>query len=128
MQPLKLLVDENLSPALVLDLQQRGIDAVHIRDRGLLEATDEEVFQKAYEEDRIVVTANVRDFELLARSCEIHPGILLIETGNLSRDEQKTVVWQATQAILTELSTGSSMVNRVLRTGRDGHLLFENLP
>jgi uncharacterized protein with PIN domain len=63
----KLLLDENLSPRVAEILRRDGIDVCAVRDRGLLEATDPEVFYKAFDEDRIVVTANVGDFEELAR-------------------------------------------------------------
>jgi predicted nuclease of predicted toxin-antitoxin system len=56
----KLLLDENISPKVALDLCADGIDAIAVRDRNMLEATDREVFQRAYDEDRIVVTKNRR--------------------------------------------------------------------
>jgi len=39
-----------------------GIDAWHVRDRGLEGTTDHELLDRAYEEDRILVTLNVGDF------------------------------------------------------------------
>jgi predicted nuclease of predicted toxin-antitoxin system len=74
----KLLLDENLSPSVALALRATGIDAVHVRDRSMFGATDPEVLRRAFAEDRILVTANVGDFIKLARSVELHGGIVLI--------------------------------------------------
>jgi predicted nuclease of predicted toxin-antitoxin system len=37
-QPIKLLLDENLSPAIGVRLRNDGVDVAHVRDRGLIEA------------------------------------------------------------------------------------------
>ncbi|MCK6511418.1 DUF5615 family PIN-like protein [Myxococcota bacterium] len=64
-----------------------GFDAAHVRERGLLGASDREVLEFAFLQDRILVTANVKDFQHLARSVSLHPGIVLVLEGCLSRDE-----------------------------------------
>jgi len=120
----KLLLDENLSPKVAEILCREGIDACAVRDRGLLEATDPEVFYRAFDEDRIVVTANVGDFEELAKACELHAGIVLIECGDLLRDEQVEVVRHAISAIMQR----GDMVNTMLRVGPDGTMSFEAVP
>jgi len=59
----KLLLDENLSPKVAEILRDAdGIDAVHVRDRGLLRASDAVVLERAYAEDRVLATKNVDDF------------------------------------------------------------------
>ena len=62
----KFLLDENLSPAAAVALVKDGIDAYHVRDRGILGATDHDLLERAYQEDRILITSNVLDFEKLA--------------------------------------------------------------
>ena len=62
MNPPKLLIDENLSPSVAVTLRQDGIDAVHVRDRGMNGASDALVLDLAFREDRILVTSNVDDF------------------------------------------------------------------
>jgi predicted nuclease of predicted toxin-antitoxin system len=96
----KLLLDENLSPRVAEILRNEdGLDAVHIRDRGLLEATDPEVLERAYAEDRVLATKNVDDFVKLARARELHPGIILLEDGDLVRDAQLRVLRLAVAAL-----------------------------
>jgi predicted nuclease of predicted toxin-antitoxin system len=124
----KLLLDENLSPAVAVKLRQSGLDVVHIRDRGLIGATDPEVLDAAYREDRILVTANVADFEKLARARDLHAGIVFIEDGDLLRDEQQEVIRRAVAAIELEYQQGRDMVNRVMFIGRGQAARFEALP
>lgn len=69
MNPPKLLLDENLSPSIAVTLTREGYDVVHVRDRGLLQATDAQVFARAFDEDRIVVTFNCEDFKKGRAGC-----------------------------------------------------------
>lgn len=86
----KFLLDEKLSPAAAVALTADGIDAYHVRDRDILGATDQELLDRAYQEDRVLVTSNVDDFDKLARAREIHAGIVMIERAGLLRDEQSS--------------------------------------
>jgi predicted nuclease of predicted toxin-antitoxin system len=126
----KLLLDENVSPTVALTLRTavEAVDAAHIRDRGMTGASDLDVLEKAFEEDRILVTANVGDFEKLAKARDLHGGIVLIEDGALLRDEQEAVLRRAVEAIRDEYAAGRDMVNRVLRITLLGEPAFETLP
>ncbi|RUS95606.1 hypothetical protein DSM106972_089620 [Dulcicalothrix desertica PCC 7102] len=104
------------------------IDAVAARDRGLLGFTDYQILQYAFEEERIIITANVCDFERFARSCELHAGIVFIRNGALLRNEQIAVVEKAINAITNELESGRDMINRVLYIELDNTMIFETLP
>jgi predicted nuclease of predicted toxin-antitoxin system len=115
----KLLLDENLSPAVVL--VAAGIDAYHVRDRGILGATDAELLERAYQEDRVLVTSNVSDFEKLATAREIHAGIVLIERAGLLRDEQIELVKEIAAALVKH----GALLSEVLRVTRDGAMTFE---
>jgi predicted nuclease of predicted toxin-antitoxin system len=123
-RPVKLLIDENLSPSVALKLRQSGLDAMHVRERGLLAATDAEVFAKAFSEDRVVVTSNVDDFLALAHAVEIHPGIVLVEDGELLRSEQEMVIRLAAAALEAEHMGGRDLVNRVLFLNLAGKIEF----
>ena len=124
----KLLLDENVSPAVAITLCNRGIDAAHVRDRAMTGATDAEVLERAYEEDRILVTANVGDVEKLAKARDLHGGIVLVEDGALLRDEQEAVIRRAVAAITAEYAVGRDMVNRVLRIALNDEPAFETMP
>jgi predicted nuclease of predicted toxin-antitoxin system len=125
---MKWLIDEDLSPVVARRLREGdGLDAVHVRERGLLGQPDHAILEHAFAEDRILITANVKDFQKLARAREIHPGIILVLDGQLSRDEQLVVVRRAVAAVDTELQDGRDMVNRVLEIS-DESLDFYDLP
>jgi predicted nuclease of predicted toxin-antitoxin system len=93
-----------------------GIEAVAVRDRGLINAEDQAVFEYAYKNDYIVVTANIKDFEQIARAAEIHPGIIFICDGELIRAEQVEVVTLAAIAIpKRKIHTHSHTIAKNLR-------------
>lgn len=72
---MKFLIDEDLSPYVARYLCEKFlIDAVAIRDRGLLGVSDSKVLDYALDEDRILITANISDFEKFARVSEVHGG------------------------------------------------------
>jgi predicted nuclease of predicted toxin-antitoxin system len=128
-QGLKILIDEDLSPWVAQRLRvDKSVDAVHVRDRGSLGKTDREVLQLAFTEDRILITANVTDFERLARSSEIHGGIVVVLDGSLRRAEQFAVLCSVMDTLTAELAAGRDMVNRVLRVSVDGMNEFFTLP
>lgn len=120
----KLLLDENLSPAVAATLRGEGRDAVHVRERGLLGEPDHVVMKKAMDEDRILVTSNVGDFEKLAHASDLHPGLVLVEDGQLARAEQLQVL----HAVVRLLEDEPDLVNRALRVWVDGHHVFEEIP
>lgn len=126
--PPKLLLDENLSPSIALTLSREGFDVVHVRDRGMLRATDAEVFARAFAEDRIVVTSNCDDFAKLARANTVHVGLVFFEDGGLLRDEQLRLTREALGHLADETAAGRDLVNRVLRIWSDSTSVFEPLP
>lgn len=99
---LKILIDEDLSPWVAERLRvDQLMDAVHVRDRGRLGRSDREVLELAFTEDRILVTANVTDFERLARAAEIHSGIVVVLDGALRRNEQLELLCKVRRARAT---------------------------
>ena len=123
--PVKVLLDENISPKVAETLaREDGVDACHVRDRGLLAASDREVLDRAFSEDRILVTSNVADFVKLARARDLHPGIILLEDGALPRDEQFRVV----RAAVVVLRGIADLTNKVLWIAVDGSTRVEDIP
>jgi hypothetical protein len=52
-RPVRFLIDNALSPILAEQLRQNGHDAIHVRDCRLRSATDEQIFTRAADENRI---------------------------------------------------------------------------
>ncbi len=126
---MKFIIDEDLSPRVARYLcQEFCFDAIAVRDRGLLGATDREVLDYAFKEDRMLVTANIRDFEKLASAAEIHAGIILMLDGDLRAAEQIEVMNTVIRVLKAEIDTGKDLVNRVLYISISGIARFQNLP
>ncbi|WP_051358132.1 DUF5615 family PIN-like protein [Rubidibacter lacunae] len=127
---LKLLLDENLSPNIAKTLCEEDlVDAVSIRNRGHCGRSDREVWALAYKEDRILVTANVKDFEAIARASEVHGGLILLLDADLRRSEQLESLRMVIPLVQRELAEGRGMINRALYFGwRSGEQYFWEIP
>jgi predicted nuclease of predicted toxin-antitoxin system len=126
---MKFIIDEDLSPHGATNPRQEFcFDAIAVRDRGLLGATDPDVLEYAFNEDRILVTANVRDFERLAAAVEIHAGIILIQEGDLLATEQIELITTVVKVLQSEIVIGKDLVNRVLYVSISGTTRFEDAP
>jgi predicted nuclease of predicted toxin-antitoxin system len=84
---IRLLLDENISPALIGKLSEQDVYAVAVPHVGLAGQQDHEIWKYALEHDFAVVTINARDFIRLL-DVEIHPGLIVVREGGLTREEQ----------------------------------------
>lgn len=122
---MNLLIDENLSPTLVQKLAEKGIPAQAVVHSGLEGTTDQAVFEFAYEHDQAVVTINASDFLTLARSVELHPGLIVLRSHGLSRDEQ----WAWLEPVVTSLmASKTSLVNKAIEVTGVGQFVTRSLP
>jgi predicted nuclease of predicted toxin-antitoxin system len=74
-----------LSPLIAEGLRSAGHDAIHVRD---YKSTDSEVFARAAQEDRIVISADTDFGTLLALRNEEKPSIILLQHRTLNRLEE----------------------------------------
>ncbi|MGH3612056.1 MAG: DUF5615 family PIN-like protein [Pseudonocardia sp.] len=74
---MRFLVDECLSPSLAVQLGAAGHDAVSVVGLGLAGAADLVVMEAAREQDRVLVSADTDFGELLARSNDRAPSLVL---------------------------------------------------
>lgn len=126
---MKFLIDEDISPAVARYLcEQFLMDAVAVRDRGLLGKNDRYILEYAFNEERILVTANIVDFEKFASLLEVHCGMIFFLDGDLLRKEQIELIKNAVTTIQTELNGGNDMINRVLYISYSGTKFFRNIP
>jgi len=55
---MKFLIDNNLSPLLSTQLNEAGFDSVHVKEIRMQTSSDKQIFQRAYKEERIIVSAD----------------------------------------------------------------------
>lgn len=108
---MRFLIDNALSPALSEGLKVAGHDSAHVRDYGMQAAADEEIFARAQEEERIVVSADTDFGTLLATRREHSPSVILFRHGTQRRPKrQAEVLLSNLEVIEADLASGSVVV------------------
>jgi len=103
----KLLVDNALSPALADLLRKAGHDAAHVREVGLHHAADEEIFERAVIEDRVIVSADTDFATLLATRSASKPSLILFRGDGSRRPEPlAALILQNLPQLEDSLATG----------------------
>ena len=79
---MRVYLDENLSSEIARLLRARGVDAVSAHEARKCQLTDRAQLEFATAQDRVIVTADVVDFVVLARQAIAansgHPGIIVV--------------------------------------------------
>jgi len=108
---MRFLIDNALSPVVAQALNDVGHDATHVRDYGLQTARDEEVFSRAVEENRVIVSADTDFGTLLALRGESKPSVILYrrQTGYLP-EKQVELLLENLERIQDSLEKGAVVV------------------
>jgi predicted nuclease of predicted toxin-antitoxin system len=107
---MKFLVDMPLSPALARWLNASGHDAVHAITVGLERAEDSAILERARQEGRVVVTADLDYPRLLALSRAPEPGIILFRGGSYSESQMLDLLKSVLENVAVEELPGLFVV------------------
>ena len=113
---MKVLLDMNLSPALVQELSGRGFDAVHWSSSGDARAPDEWILAVARREGRVLLTHDLDFGAILAAGAGPGTGVVLLRMQDLSPDRLAPLLAAALRSNETDLKVGAIVVVEESRT------------
>jgi predicted nuclease of predicted toxin-antitoxin system len=107
----RFLIDQALSPTVAIELGRAGHDAVHVRELGMQAASDEEIFDHAAQDDRVVVSADTDFGTLLAIRKQTAPSVILFRHGSQHRPADQAALLKANlPQLVGALEAGSVVV------------------
>jgi predicted nuclease of predicted toxin-antitoxin system len=108
---LKFLIDNALSPIFSKQLRIDGYDAIHVRDINMQRCSDEEIFERAQKEKRIIVSADTDFGTILALRNEQFPSVIIFrQVQNRKPLEQVILLIANMEEIASSLARGSIVI------------------
>jgi predicted nuclease of predicted toxin-antitoxin system len=108
---LKFLIDNALSPIFSKQLQIDGYDAIHVREINMQRCSDEEIFERAQKEKRIIVSADTDFGTILALRNEQFPSVIIFrQAKNRKPIEQVILLIANLEEISSSLERGSIVI------------------
>jgi len=86
---LKFLIDNALSPVFSKILQEHSHDSIHVRELGMQASPDEEIFDFAQKEKRIIVSADTDFGTILALRKEKYPSVIIFRRTSKRRPNEQ---------------------------------------
>jgi predicted nuclease of predicted toxin-antitoxin system len=106
---MKFIIDQQLPPAIGGWLRQHRHEAVHVRDIGLRDAPDAEIWKRAIVEGASILTKD-EDFAARRKSVTVGPSIVWLRCGNVSTEYLIGLLAREWPAIGSELDRGASVI------------------
>jgi len=107
---MKFLIDNALSPILARELNEKGYNALHVRDIGLAAATDPEILDVALREDRIILSADTDFGALLAFRESSKPSFILFRQTDKRPSSQLKLLTSHLTELEKDLLSGCVVV------------------
>jgi len=105
----KFIVDAQLPPALASALREAGYDAQSVREIGLREAEDSEIWAYALANQAVIVTKD-QDFAERSMSSRRVPAIVWVRIGNTSRRTLLAWLLPLWPAIIGHIEDGDHLI------------------
>ena len=107
---MEIWIDAQLSPAIAFWIENNfAVKAVALRDLGLRDAEDEEIFRAAQKANVVVMTKD-SDFLLLSDRFGSPPKVIWLTCGNTSNANLKIILSKTLQAAIDLLNGGEAIV------------------
>ena len=107
---MKIWIDAQISPAIAAWITlEFGIEAIALRELGLRDAEDLEIYYSAREANAIVLTKD-RDFVSLSDRFGPPPKILWLTCGNTSNESLKRILHETLKLAIELLESGEDLV------------------
>jgi predicted nuclease of predicted toxin-antitoxin system len=120
---LKFLIDNALSPIFSIQLKDHGYDAIHVKDVQMGTSPDEDIFDFAQKEGRIVVSADTDFGTIIALRNASFPSIIIFRRSQNRRPKEQTKLLLANLPQITpDLEKGSIVIIE------DKRIRIRNLP
>lgn len=113
---MKFFVDNNLSPKLSKKLNEEGFDSIHAKDINFQKASDEDIFRRASEEERIIVSADTDFGFILSRWNKSLPSIVLFRHFSTVPELQFQYIITTIEKFKDDLNKGSLIIIEPTRT------------
>lgn len=107
---MKLLLDMNLSPQLVSQLQQKGYTCCHWSQIGQITAEDQVIFDWAAEQGYIVITNDLDFGAILAATGNALPSVIQIRCRNVSTKRVLPLLQQILSDFAQPLTEGALII------------------
>ena len=103
-------LDAQLSPQLTRWIEETfGVECLHVRDLGLRNAEDPEIFQRARESGAVVMTKD-EDFVHLVGQNGPPSRVIWITSGNMANDRFKLLLLKTLQDAISLIESGEAVV------------------
>ncbi|NWG16256.1 MAG: DUF5615 family PIN-like protein [Chloroflexi bacterium] len=108
---MKFLVDNALSPLVAEELRSAGHDAMHVRQYEMQSATDDQIFERAAEEDRIIISADTDFGRILTLRSAAKPSVILLRWPALRQPQaQARIILNNLPGVHDDLQQGCVVV------------------
>ena len=99
-----------LSPCLARGIEETfGVECFHVRDLGLRDAEDPEIFQKARDAGAVVMTKD-EDFIRLVERNGSPPQVIWVTSGNMPNARFKSLLLKTFRDAMSLIASGETVV------------------